>query len=208
MGCVNSDRFDDYIHNGEKIYVIWQLFKHEINDYKYSYSERIQFTYKDIEVIEFYDRDESTWFEVTQLMCNIIDKLGKEKFKIFKKHYDKYTSINERYIVVNNNVYKPYINDTCRSGDLIYYIIRISMEDGGELDGRTNIDQTCMNPYSKEEYNKDQLINRLKYRVKEYYKNKKVLPKDDFLLKKETSEYKEAIKWLEDNGVLSYLTKA
>lgn len=207
MGSINSDMFD-FTYNGEEICITWQLLKHEINESKYSYSERIQFTYKDVEVIEFYDKDESKWWEVTQLMCNIIDKLGKEKFEIFKKYYEKYTLINERHIVVNNNVYKPYINDTCRSGDLIYYIIRISMKDGKELDGRTNIDQTYMNPYNKGEYNKDQLINTLKYRVREYYKNKKILPKDEFLLKEKTAEYKELIKWFEENKILSYLTKS
>ncbi|MBW9157807.1 hypothetical protein G9F71_013615 [Clostridium sp. FP2] len=207
MGQVNSDLYDDYSHNGEKIYVDWKLYAHKMNDYKTTYSERIQFTYKNIDVIEFYNREDTKWYNITKLMCNMIDKLGEEKFHQYKKYYDDYKTLEEDYIIVNNNVYKPYIDNSVNSGDLIYYRITIQMEDGKMLDGRTNFNQQGMNPFDKEEYNKDEQLNRLKDRVKEYFKEKQVTPKEQFLLKQKTEECKKIIKWFDENEILDYIIK-
>lgn len=204
MTVVNYDTYD-YTHNGEKIVIDWWLDRYEVNEFKNEYTERIQFEYKDVPVVHLYTQGKSHWWNVTDFMCNIIDKIGKEKFNKFKEYYKECELLNEEYIILNNNIYKPYINDTLRSGQLIHYIVEVEMEDGKRLDGRTNIDQRGMNRFDREEHNKDELINTLRYRVKEYLKNENKLPKKEYLLEEETQKYNKILQWLDKNRIKDYV---
>lgn len=198
MGTVNSDIYS-VKHNNQEIQVVWQLQKYEINSYKYSYTERVQFTYKDVEVTSFIRKERIRCDNYVRLMCTMIDKLGKEKYSKYKSYYDEIDRLSEEYIIVDDKIYKPYINDSIRSGELVNYIIFIKMADGKTLDGKTNFNQNGMNPFHKEEANKDQLINRLRNRVQEYYEQNNVLPDEQYLLIEKTKKLKDMLDWLDKN---------
>lgn len=90
----------DYCHNGEKI-----LVKRWIDSK--GYGQRIQFNYKGLFIDEYKkDANMNYYMDITDFMCDIIDIIGKEKFNKFYDYYDKYKSLNKRYIILDNKVYK------------------------------------------------------------------------------------------------------
>lgn len=201
MSTVNSDIYTTN-HKGQEIYVNWQLQKYEVNQHKSSYTERVGFDYNNIEVIGFIKKERILWYNYVELMCNMIDKLGKEKFNTFKSYYDEIDSLSERYIIIDDKVYKPYINDSIRSGDLIFYMIYLKMSDNKTFDGKTRFNEDGMNPYHKEQANKDELIKNIRYDTQNYYKKYSILPNEkEHLLPKKTEHLKNMIKWLDENNI-------
>ncbi|HBN28376.1 hypothetical protein [Clostridium tyrobutyricum] len=190
-------------HKGEKLFVNRQLQKNEVNEYKNTYIERIEFEYKGIEIYDFIRRERIKWYNLVELFCNAVDKLGEEKFGIFKSYFDEIYSLSEDYIIVDDKVYKPFnLNDDnidIRSGELILYHITMTMSDNKILDGRLNIDENGTNPFLKQEANKDELIDTLRYRVINYFKDNKILPNERHLQKKLTLKLNEMLKWLDNN---------
>ncbi|QCH28013.1 hypothetical protein [Clostridium tyrobutyricum] len=200
MTTVNSDIYA-YNHNGQNIKVHWSRDTYDEKEY----TDRIEFNYKDVDVSECYnDKKNVYWYDLTGFMCNIIDKIGKDKFDKFKNYYNECEILDNEYIILDNKIYKPYIN-TFPYGRFTYYIIEMKMKDGRLLDGKSNIDIRCTSPYYIEECNKDKLISMLKYRVKQYYKEKKIPPEGEYLLKEETEKYNKILQWFEENKIKSYV---
>ena len=75
----------------------------------------------------------------------------------------------------------------------------MTMSDNKILDGRLNIDENGTNPFLKQEANKDELIDTLRYRVINYFKDNKILPNERHLQKKLTLKLNEMLKWLDNN---------
>lgn len=206
MSTVNSDIYDDFRHNGEQIIINWQLQKYDgYIEGTYDYTERIQFEYSGVSVISFYEKKKNDRFKRAEFLCNIIDRIGKEKYKIFKGYFEEYVSLKENFIVVDNKVYEPYINDKSRNYDLIRYIINIKMEDGKTLDGELESDKCETDLRYKSVCNKDKLIECLIYRVVEYYKTKNILPEEKYIINERTNKYNEAIQWFKENNILDLI---
>lgn len=148
------------------------------------YGQRIVFNYKGGLVDEYKkDADTNYYINVVNLMCFVIDKIGKDEYNNhFKDYYHEYTSLNDKYIILNNNVYKPYKNE---------YMTQIQMKDEKIFLGE-----------SKEN---NVLINTLKSKVKQYYIQNNVLPKEEYLCKKKTKRYKQILEWFNENKILDYV---
>ena len=51
----------EHNHNGETIDVNWRLTTDDEDKYQNTHSPIIRFSYKDIEVVESYEKDENDW---------------------------------------------------------------------------------------------------------------------------------------------------
>ncbi|KUO75706.1 MAG: hypothetical protein APF81_17675 [Desulfosporosinus sp. BRH_c37] len=194
---VTTHQGDDvyFVYDEQKIFAVLQRSFLE----KDNYSDKFEFDYMDIQVIMFYDEEDS-WYTLAQIICRLIDKYGKIGFEEFNKIYHEKKSIEKKYIVVDNKVYKPYINNSIRSGEMINYIINIQMSDDTRLDGIISGD--IRSPYYNNVHNKDLLMETLRSRVKNYYQNKNVLPSNEYYQEDITDKYQKIIDWYKENKIL------
>lgn len=196
MSTVNSG-FYDHLYKGETIQVHWQLQKYGNN----SYTERIEFEYKDVRVYCFYDGDEKEWYNIVNFHCSVINKIGSNKYSEFKKIYDEFETLIENNITLEEKVYSYIYNKMPLGSNLNYHIMRISMKDGKIIDGSPSYNQNGIRIENKEEYNRDKTYKNLRNRVEGYYKAKSILPSEEFINQELTNKYEKALKYFRDNGI-------
>lgn len=177
-----SDTFD--LHYGETIIKIERWIS--------KYGQRIVFNYKGGLVDEYKkDADINYYINVVNLMCFVIDKIGKDEYNNhFKDYYHEYISLNDKYIILNDNVYEPYEDKHNIPGECIMTI---------QLEGEK--------PDSSESFNikKTRLIDDLKFKVENHYNKCNSLPKEEYLLKKATERYNKILQWFKDNKIWDYI---
>ncbi|WP_346234904.1 hypothetical protein MKY04_18180 [Lysinibacillus telephonicus] len=173
----------DFTHNEEVIHGFIRIYT-QTNGYS------LHFTYKGIPVGITYDDDETTYTIVGQKNCELIDLLGAERFKTYRKYEDELKSLEKYNIVVADQVYGFFHTEI--SG---VHILRIKMTDGTSLDGDGS---TIF--YEETRRSKSKSLHYLRSRVLEHYKQTGATPEPEFLKADETELYQSMKKWLEENS--------
>lgn len=171
-------RIDRYYHDGnEKDYVI-------------------NFTYKGVNVSHSYDGKLTNYYSIAQNICKMIDEIGQEKYEIYSNYIDEIESMEIDHVLIGENVYNYFKDDSHRSGDLIYYIMGITMQDGTHLDGSSPSKYF----YEEEKKSKNKSFENLKQKVKDYYHNENILPEEKWINKELTKKYQEMVTWIRENA--------
>jgi hypothetical protein len=177
----------EFHHNGKVIAARLDIYSRKGIENGYV----INFTYKEINVSVSYDDDITTYWNIAARECEIIDKVGEQKYKQYSKYKSEIRSIEKNYIIAGDNVYSYYLNDGIRSGDNIYYIMGIKMADGTSLDGAS----PSKFFYEQDRKNKKRTFENLQNKVKQY----DVLPSEECKLEDKTKDYREMKDWIEKN---------
>lgn len=154
----------------------------------------LYFTYQGINVRENFNEDETNYYHLGKEVCANIDKLGTEDFKIYSKYKEEIRKIKRDWIVVDQSVFNYYMNDSVRSGTVVYYIMSIKMMDGVSIDGSA----PSAFFYESDKKSKSRTLIHLQNKVKKHFQYGGVLPEEEYLNKELTEKYQEMTKWIKE----------
>lgn len=189
----------EYQYNGEKLIVT--LFRQYWVKYNKE-SCRMEFKYKGVDVNNHYDND-SPWYSLVDIICKVIENHSKDGYKKFKVNIGVKNEIEKSFIVLNNTVYSPEYS-ALNLGDYTYHSMGIEMSDGKRLDGSSLFDEDKLyigQPHKKAQFSKSKTFDNIKNKAINHYKQNKVLPVDEYINKKETDRYINAINELKSIGL-------
>ncbi|KXH82069.1 hypothetical protein [Sporosarcina sp. HYO08] len=178
---------EQYTHNGEII---------NVRTHVYTDKSYTSFTYNGQEVSESFDNySGSSWYTIAKRNCMLIDKLGND-YKTYAEYRNEVKKIEDKYIIVDNNVY-GYFHDDSANGSRkpVYHIFSIEMEDEEVISESTNLNNDLF-----KHFNKKDIFSKFKSRVRTYYKNNEVLPSVKRLERDETDKYRKMKEWLVENA--------
>lgn len=174
----------EFDHNGEEI-------KGTLFTYHGEETGRntFMFMYKNNNIHISLDEDENYYF-VAPLHCKIIDKLGIEGHEKYREYLSTIRSIENDFIIVDNEVYNCYCERIGQSPKIYYF--SFNLEDGTNLDGINQL--TTM----QDRGNKKRMFQTIRSQVNYYFKDKNIKPRRDQLNIEKTQQYNETLNLIQD----------
>ena len=201
---ISSDVYE-LKYKGQLINVLWNRQDYNLSD-EYDDDDlvdRIEFDYKDVEVIEFFKSKNCEWYNVAIKVCNIIDKLGEEGYNQYQQYRDFMEEVQRKYVVSGDTIYKPKYHKIEADSEHILHIMNIKMTDGKIIDGSSNswYDEQKLDYSKKDITHFDRTLNNLQNNLLTYIKETNVKTNDEYIENDKTLKYREILKWCKDNNV-------